>query len=351
VAREFRRLLASGARVRCAGEARRAPRRLLTQSYTPKYKVALFGTVFYLTEVRQNPDIRFFVAYVVQESSRTGAREIHPRIFYKDVSLVWRSASHFIRSEGENWIGKGEVRRIVCEGREIEHSVEETTDLPLELQGALEALSRRPRRIARDDRALALVLRRAPDDRIEPYRDFVEPRIRARANPRNRINRGRSIARFARRDDPTSLRFASGFEPDFERGVVDVGRSHSKLYGGALRRFRILSKNREIQYLFIAGPRSGWIIPPQSLSANLTSYGVRAVEVVADERLCIPGFEYHFVDTSGRRPVLVSQIPAGFAGEPSRVDPSRADASRWLEQLPVIREFRRKLLDAPRTSR
>lgn len=106
----------------------------------------------------------------------------------------------------------------------------------------------------------------------------------------------------------------------------------------------MLSKNRKIQYLFFAGPRCVWIIPPQTTAANLTSYGVRAIDVVADEDLCIPGYEYHFIDDSEDPPVLVSQIPESFAGAASEFDPSRADASPWLDRLPVIREFRRKLL-------
>jgi hypothetical protein len=344
VAREFRRLIDSGAKIRCAGDARAEPESLLSGGYTPKYKIGLFDTTYYLTNVRQNPDIRFFVAYVVQKNPRTARTEIYPRIFYKDISLIWRSASHFVRSEDENWIGKGEMRTYVIDGEEIEQSVEETTDLPLEIQTALETLSRKAHRVPFDQSAIALVLRRGHDDRIEPYRDFLEPRVRARSDPRNLINRGRSIARFTRKNDPTSLRFAKGFEPDFERGAIEVGTSKSKLYGGHLKRFRMLSKNRKIQYLFFAGPRSVWIIPPQTTEANLTSYGVRAIDVIAAEHLCIPGYEYHFLDHSEDPPVRVSQIPAGFAGAASEFDPSRADASPWLDRLPVIREFRRKIL-------
>jgi hypothetical protein len=344
VAREFRRLIHLGTPMQCAGDARDNPESLLSSGYTPKYKVDLFGTTYYLTSVRQNPDIRFFVAYVVQKNPRTGQVEIYPRIFYKDISLIWRSASHFVRSEDENWIGKGEMRTYFIDGEEIEQSVEETTDLPLEIQTALETLSRKARRVPFDEVAIALVLRRGHDDRIEPYRDFLEPRVRARSDPRNLINRGRSIARFTRKHDPTSLRFAKGFEPDFERGIIEVSASKSRLYGGRMKRFRVLSKNRKIQYLFFAGPRSVWIIPPQTTAANLTSYGVRAIDVIADEDLCIPGYEYHFVDDSEDPPVLVSQIPDGFAGAASEFDPSRADASLWLDRLPVIQEFRRKIL-------
>ena len=351
VAREFHRLIDSGAQLRCVGDARDDPISLLSGGYTPKCRVDLFDTRYYLTNIRQNPDIRFFVAYVVQKGSRTGQINIYPRIFYKDISLVWRSASHFVRSEDENWIGKGEMRSYVVDGEEIEQSVEETTDLPLEIQTALETLSRIARRVPFDEVAIELVLRRGPDDRIEPYRDFLEPRVRARSDPRNLINRGRSITRITRKNDPTSLRFVKGFQPDFERGVVEISTSTSKLYGGRLKRFRILSKNRKIQYLFFAGPRSVWIVPPQTTAANLTSYGVRAIDVIADEHLCIPGYEYHFLDDSEDPAVLVSQIPEGFAGAASEFDPSRADASPWLERLPVIREFRRKILkDLPARS-
>jgi hypothetical protein len=349
IAREFRRLIDAGAPIRCAGDARDDPECLLSIGYTPKYRVDLFGTRYYLTNVRQNPDIRFFVAYVVQKNQRTEQVEIFPRIFYKDISLIWRSASHFVRSEDENWIGKGEMRTYVIDGEEIEQSVEETTDLPLEIQTALETLSRRARRVPFDEVAIALVLRRGPDDRIEPYRDFLEPRVQARSDPSNLINRGRSIARFTRKNDPTSLRFVKGFEPDFDRGVVEVSTSKSKLYGGLLKRFRILSENQKIQYLFFAGPQSAWIIPPQATTANLTSYGVRAIDVIADEDLCIPGYEYHFIDHSQDPPVLVSQIPKGFAGATNGFDPARADASQWIDRLPVIREFRRKLLTKSHT--
>jgi hypothetical protein len=349
VAREFHRLIDSGVPIRCAGEARREPESLLSCGYTPKYRIDLFDTRYYLTNVRQNPDIRFFVAYVVQRSARAGKVEIYPRIFYKDISLIWRSASHFVRSDDENWIGKGEMRTYVVDGREVEQSVEETTDLPLEIQTALEKLNRKSRRVPFDEDAVALVLRRGNDDRIEPYRDFVEPRVRARSDPRNLVNGGRSVARFLRKNDPTSLRFARGFEPDFERGVVEVSTSTSKLYGGRLKRYRILSKNHEIQYLFFAAPQRVWIIPPQTTAAHLTSYGVRAIDVIADEDLCVPGYEYHFLDTSRKPPQLVSQIPEGFAGAPNPFDPSRADASRWLDRLPVIREFRRKIRGTSRT--
>jgi hypothetical protein len=337
IEREFAsRVAAGGLELRAAGSARARPARLLAQGYAPRHRIDLFDTSFYLTDARQNDYVRFFVAWVVQGGVAW------PRIFYKDVSLVWRCASHVTRLGGDLWIGKGEVVTAIEDGCEVTTSLETTTDLPLELQPALEIVLRRSQEIPTDLAALSRVLRRAPDGRIEPYRDFLEPRRRARAEPRNRVNGGRAVARFTRRGDPASLRFAAGYEPDFARGVLETSRSESRLYGGALRRFRILSRNRRIQYVFMAGPRQVWIVPPQATTTELSSYGLRTVDVRADEDLFVPGYEYHFMD-GGR---LHSQIPAGFAGAPSAEDPSRADASPWLDRIAVIRRFRREVLGA-----
>jgi hypothetical protein len=346
VARRFRRRLEAGARIVPAGAARKRPRRLLRAGYTPKHEVRLFDTTYYLTNVRQNEYLRFFVGYVVRDGPSAPGREIFPRIFYKDLSLVWRAASHYFRSEREDWIwiGKGELRYYEEDGVELESTDESTTDLPLEIQTAFENLSRRARRVPTDVAAIDLVLRRSPEDRIEAYRDFTEPRRRARANPRNLVNGGRSVARFTRKGDPSSLRFVAGFEPDFDRGILEVARSRSRLYGGRLRRFRILSSNREIQYQFMAAPRHVWIIPAQATTTELSSYGVRTIDVEADEFLFVPGFEYEAGHGPGDVAAFLPQIPAGFGGAVNAHDPSRSDASAWLEHLPVIREFRRKVL-------
>jgi hypothetical protein len=346
---EFRGLIAAGAAILPAGRARSRPTQLLSLGYAPKYKITLFDTDYYVTNVRQNPDIRFFVAYVAIPRAGKPTPALYPRIFYKDVSLVWRSASHFVRSESENWVGKGAVKPALdADGEEIFASAEETTDLPLEIQSALESLVRRVKRPRRDERAMALVLRKGPDDRIEPYRDFSEPRRIANSDPRQRINRGRPIARFSRRGDPSSLVFVSGYAPDFARGIIEVSESSSRLYGGRLTRYRIVSVNRKVQYLFFAGPEMVWIVPPQATSTELSSYGVRPIDVEAPEELSMPGYEYHFIDESEDPPELVSQIPAGFVGPISELDESRCATSPWLDRMPVIRDFRRKVLAGSR---
>ncbi|MGB5284874.1 MAG: hypothetical protein WBN29_10220, partial [Polyangiales bacterium] len=203
---------------------------------------------------------------------------------------------------------------------------------------------RRARRAVQDEEALYLLLRNAPSHRTAPYSDFAGPRQRAAANRRNLINGGRSIARFTRNNDPTSLKIVAGFEPDFAKGIIEVSEMRSAMYGGKLQRFRILSRNRKVQYLFMAGPKHVWIIPPQATTTELSSFGVRTIDVVADEDLFVPGFEYHYFDENADESEHFSQIPEGFAGAMCEHDNDRADASAWLDPIPIIREFRRKVL-------
>jgi len=343
VGRELRGLLARGATLRPAGRAKRDPQQLLRR-YGPRHRLRLFDATFYLAALRQEPNARFFVTYV-----RLGeARQIFPRFFYKDASLIWRSASHYARSAHENWIGKGDLKQVrEPDGSLAWYTAEETTNLPLEIQGALDVLARKTEVIRTDDEAIGLVLRRAPDDRAEPYADFVTARRAAAADPANRINGGEPVAWFTRHGDPTSLRFARGYEPDLPGGVLEASDSSSRLCGGLVRKHRVLSTNRRIQWGFVSAPRQVWLIPPQALTTELSSYGVRTIDVEADDDLFVPAWEYHFMDDSEDPPRLYSQIPEGYAGAISEVDPARADASPWLEELPVVQAFR-KAMGLPR---
>ena len=325
VARRFRRRLEEGARLLPAGKARVRPGVLLTPRYLPRHEIRLFDARYFLADYRFDDAVGFFVGYVVLG----GSTAIWPRVFYKDSSLLWRVASHFVRDGAEVWIGKGDTRTLEQGDWVLRHSAEETTNLPYELQFALDDLSRR-RKARRDDAAIELVVRAAPRGRIEPYTDFLAPRRRAAA--RHRENGGRPVARFLRKCDPTSLRFARGYEPDLARGLVEHGTSASAFYGGRIDKTRVLSANRRVQYLFFASPTHVWLAPPQLLTTELSAYGVRTLDVLADEDVFLPAFEYHDDEES--------QIPPGFAGKPHVEHPDRADAAAWLEALPVIRAFR-----------
>ncbi len=337
-------LIDGGAKLKIAGNARKDPALLFEFGFRPKHRLDVFDTRIYLTNIQQVPELRFFVAYVVQENRR-GKPEIFPRIFYKDLSLAWRSASHFSRTDDGIWVGKGDVRPEFEDGEEYLASNESTTDLPLELMVAFDELSRKLKRPGGSEFTLDLILRKSPADRVEPYSDFTAPRQRAASVKSNLINRGKSVARFTRKNDPTSLKIKSGFEPDFSNGIIEKSTSKSKLYHGLLKRFRILSTNQKIQYLFISGPKHTWIIPPQATTTELSSYCVRTIDVVADDDLFIPGYEYHhFEETRSGELELFSQIPPGYVGEICESDDAKADASPWLNEIPVIQEFRRKVL-------
>ncbi len=344
--RRLRHLIDTGAVLKPSGLAAKDPSRLLRGRYAATSLIELFGTSFYLTDYFQTPQLRFFVAYIVPPAARKGLITIYPRIIYKDGSLIWRTASHMVSSEDDFWIGKGDVRTWRVGDEECFESVESTTDLPFEMQSALEAAARKTLKIRRERTALDLVLRNAPASRVVAYSDFTAPRQRAAADRRNLVNAGRKIARFRSKKDPASLEIVPGFEPDFARGIVEKTASTSVLYGGKLERFRILSVNRKIQYLFFAGPHQVWIIPPQTTTTELSSFGVRTIDVIVDDNMCVPGYEYHYLDETEDPPAFYSQIPAGFAGPAGPHDPDRADASPWLDKMPVIREFRRKVLKA-----
>ena len=342
--RQFKELIQRGARLKIAGTARSDPSSLLDSGLHPRHRIDLFDSRIYLCNVQQIPELRFFVAYVVQ-NNRRGKPEIFPRIFYKDLSLAWRSASHFSRSDEGIWIGKGAVREEFENGQEFLTSIESTTDLPLEMMNVLDELARKIKRPRGKEFTLDLVLKKSSGNRVQPYSDFTSPRRLAALEKSNLINRGKSIARFKRPGDPTSLKFTSGFEPDFSDGIFEKSTSRSKLYHGLLKRFRILSTNRKIQYLFISGPKHTWIIPPQATTTELSSYCVRTIDVIADEDLFIPGYEYHhFEETKSGELELFSQIPPGFVGEICEFDDAKADAAPWLDKLPVIQEFQRRIL-------
>ena len=335
----FLQLLESGYGLRFDGAPQADPRAILRSGYTPKYSIELFGTRFFACKLRDVDGIKVIPAYVIPAPGEPGSQKIFARAFYKDSSLVWRAASHYINQEGDRWIGKGAVKWVSKRGERGWFSAEETTNLPFELQAALDSVGRSHSRRGSDHKVLSLFLRNAPAGRVEPYQDFTGPRQRAMANAQDRINGGRPVAWFEDDHDPRSLRFAQGFAPDFAQ-VIDLSEAKSRMYGGRIQKIRIASGNGLIQYLFVVAPKHIWIVHAQSLTMQLSSFGLRTVDVIADEELFIPGYEFY--DHSGNGEAD-DQIPAGFAGAICPGDPDRADASPWNDLLPIVRAIRRQL--------
>jgi len=331
VRREFLARLTAGATlvVPPVGATRR--RKELLARHLPRHVVRLFGTSYYLGDALFDDHIGFLIGYVVPARSQ----RLFARVFYKDSSLLWRVASHVERHADSLWIGKGDTRTEERDGWEYQVTVEETANLPLELQAAFDTVSRRRKR-RRDDHAIELVARCAPTGRLRPFADFSGPLRRAAQEWRP--NRGRPVARFTRVHDPRSLVFAPGCAPDLARGVLEHSTTYSTYFGGPVEKTRVLSRDRRLQYLFLASPTHVWLAPPQPLTSELSSFGVRVHGVEAPEELSVPGYEYHSHEES--------QIPRGFAGSAHPEDPDRADARPWLEALPIVRAYRRRFSGA-----
>lgn len=322
------------------GTAATQPERLLEGRRAPRFRISFLNATYYLSHFAHD-DLNFFIAFVCL----AGKRKIFPRIFYKDSSLVWRVGSHVVRTDDENWIGKGEVKWVRRPDGEYLETLEETTNLPLEIQGALDDATRRGFKPKRDEEAVELVLRGGTSNRIRPFSDFSRPRELAAQE--YRLNGGRPIVRLTRRLDPSSLTFAKGFAPDFKKGHLGYSLSSSRLYGGRIEKHRVLSENRSVQFQFVASPTHVWMNPPQTLTTEIMDFGVRTTHVAAIDEAFVPGFEFHYEDATVDPPVLHTQIPEGFAGDPSEIDPARSDASLWNEQLPMIQRFRREVLGRP----
>ena len=340
---EFDELLRSGRRLTPVGEAKADPAILLRGRRAPRFRLRFLGATYYLSHFA-NDDLNFFIAYVALD----GKKRIWPRIFYKDSSLVWRVGSHVVRTDDENWIGKGDVMWQRQRDGEYLVSLEETTNLPFEIQAALDDATRAGAKPRADRQAVQLVLRAGSTNRIRPFADFTKPRAEAAA--RYRLNGNRLVVRLDREGDPSSVVYAKGFEPDFapmkgkRGGHLGCSHSSSRLYGGRIEKHRVLSKNRLVQYQFVASPTHVWMNPPQAMTTELTPFGIRSIHVRAVDEAFIPGYEFHYLDATVDPPELHSQIPEGFAGEPSDVDPDRADASPWNDQLTMIKAFRKRVL-------
>ena len=135
VHRKFEALLGS-AKVEFTANTGAAIADLFKKRLAPKHHIALFDTEYFFSNVRQLPELRFFVCYVVQR------KRIYPRIVYKDLSLAWRCASHFSYLGEDIWLVKGDTRQELIGEELVEFSDESTTDLPLEIQTAVLVLAK-----------------------------------------------------------------------------------------------------------------------------------------------------------------------------------------------------------------
>ncbi len=112
VDREFGKLLSSGARLRVAGLARQNPERLFAAGLRPKHKFCIFDTILYLTNVRQIPELRFYVGYVVQPTAGRRTKDSIPaNLLQRPVPrLAFRVALYPFQRRNLDW-ERGRSRR------------------------------------------------------------------------------------------------------------------------------------------------------------------------------------------------------------------------------------------------
>ena len=103
VAREFRQLLAKGYPLRVDGQAKADPAELLRRGYVPKCEIELFGTRFFLCDLRISHELKLMPAYVLLPGQNgRGKRTVHARRIVGDLDHAersrWQSASRLRRA-------------------------------------------------------------------------------------------------------------------------------------------------------------------------------------------------------------------------------------------------------------
>ena len=240
LATEFRAALADGVRLRPSGEAKQDP--------TPAANSPLRGALSHRplpgsnlsdrVPLRRQPEFHGRVRRTVGVlRSRRRVRTTRGSST-KDSSLVWRVATHFVRSEDDNWIGKGDtkwelIRRrrvLVQRGGDREPAFSRCRKRSTSLAGA----ARSHGGITTRSRSSCSA---ATEIASNPFAEFVTPR--RRAAERYRIHGGKPIARFHSQGRSQHAALREGLRTGLPtRGWWTQSSSHSKLYGGPVTKFR-----------------------------------------------------------------------------------------------------------------
>ena len=272
----------------------------LLRAFAPKHEIVWNGRVFYLStpyiaSLGASPAV---VVYVSVRDRHTGRPTMAAWLVQKELARnVWQI-----------------IWRVVQEGIERRPA----TDAPLELAAAFEALYQQENRrviIARNGYAGLLIDQAA----------WLEPMSAI------------SIDTFTRRGDPRSFVFRTGYEPDLVSGVRERFVSSSPRLHRHVRSFRVLSANREVQYLMhvagIDGQPRAWIGAVQSTTFTMTPAGLRSVAVAVEADFTLPASAYYRL------------IPAGYRGAQVEEGAPYFDASSFTNALPDMAGVRRVAAD------
>ncbi len=313
---------------------------LMNAGFQPHYKIVVNGVAYYVSEPYTPSHGRAsFVYYFYRKNPKTGEEEIFTRSVYRSNSQnVLRVASH--RRPERRWIGKGLGQA--------------TTTLPLELQSTFEKIYQTALSKGKLEKKEAFYeILRAKDSHM-PADSFMKSMIayergeeaeqKDEKEPEEQILIGkfnehdRDQIEFIKgemifpRGIPETFGFTPGFEPDFENGVVETFETDNPVYGGKVTSYRIISKNKEAQYLFNVDMKGRvWIGDVQGTHSEITRFGVRKNTIYIPSDFLTPANEYE------------SEIPEGYKGEWQHSD--YWDASAYIDKLPVVQEFRDKVLN------
>ncbi len=280
----------------------------LLNNYGPRYEIEINdGNAYFLSEPRTNMDGHvFFVAWVYQDGV------IHVRYLYKsDSSIGWRVATH--RSDG-HFLGKGANGEI-------------TTDVPGEIEQALNGIVARSQLNDDNYQAYDMVL-----PFLERKEDIPDSFADVITNPA--VNDDNPIGHFKDDNDPSTFEFESGYEPNFNSGLIETYDDVNKLYG-PVKVYRFVSVNRKIQFKFIVDAKGRKFVGSiQSTEEKITSYGTRSEIVHADRKL------YAAVLRNMNGGSI--SIPARYIGPIAAGNYS--DISAWTNALPFFKEFEAKYL-------
>ncbi|MCA9792002.1 MAG: FHA domain-containing protein, partial [Candidatus Eremiobacteraeota bacterium] len=238
---------------------------------------------------------------------KDGAGKYNVQPFYRSGSQgIWRAPSH--GNVGNGWLGKGV-------------GGEASTNLPIPLQKALNgALEQRPTLKGFDgNRAFYGVQRTSLDD----FAAAVKP------ESLGKFDRELPVAGPKKSSGaPEAFRYHNPQQaPNFSRGPVDSYGFKHPIHGDVKAQV-FPSKDGSLQYAFFRNQKNEpWLAQVDAPKSPVNEFGVR-------QRPIEPG------DLANPRLDYADQIPVQYGGSKAQ---HYTDAGRYVDELPIIKEYRRYL--------
>jgi len=308
---------------------------LALEGHAPLHRIRFGDDTYYISRPFIGPDNRIsFIAYCQHIDSRDNKPKLFVNEFYFSGShAVWRAASH--RAWG--WIGKGVD----------EHS----QTLPLEIIPFLNRIVEKAGNIETREYDLFKILGIGgiipAESQIFTHVDVLNgqraaPELDLTGSRRIVVAEEVSLAP-ADSDELHRYRFPDeGYKPDFTSKKILRYPSRNDVYG-RITHYRILSRNKKLQYLFnVSEEGLVWIGSVQSVSKDLNRQGVRqdAPNIIVPPTLLQAPYDYPSE--------IVKNLPQGYLGDDHPGHPEYASAAKFTEKIDLVVEFRAEVLSRDR---